>query len=319
MPAIAFIGYGSLASGLAEGIASAGEAKLRAYSRPRADLDSAAVMRRRMEAAGVQGRESIESAVAGADIVIAAVPAAAAAEVAAACAHALSNGTLYIDPSPLPPAAKERLSAEMAAAGAEYVDVAVLGTVATDGARVPMLAAGPGAERWAEAGRSLGLKISVVDAPPGGASTVKLLRSVFMKGRDALILEMLLAARQYGVERAILDSMPPGEPFEALAERVVCSLALHAERRADELAASAQLVSEAGVEPLATLGGYQRLRWLAELRLRDHYGTAPPDHLEAVLELVEQLAAHGATGPPKPDRACRATGPRGFGEWQCSP
>jgi 3-hydroxyisobutyrate dehydrogenase-like beta-hydroxyacid dehydrogenase len=295
--AIAFIGYGSLASELAKGIASADDVELRAYSRPPADPGSATVMRRRMEAAGVQSRESIETAVAGADIVIAAVPAAAAAEVAAACSHALGDGTLYIDPSPLPPAAKERLSAELAVAGAAYVDVAVLGTVATDGARVPMLAAGPGAERWAEAGRSFGLQISVVDGPPGRASTVKLLRSVFMKGRDALILEMLLAARQYGLERAILDSMPPGEPFEALAERVVCSLALYAERRADELAASAQLVSEAGVEPLATLGGYQRLRRLADLRLRDHYGTAPPDHLEAVLALVEQLGAPGSTGP----------------------
>jgi len=52
-----------------------------------------------------------------------------------------------------------------------------------------------------------------------------------MKGRDALILEMMLAARRYGLEDRVAESIKgPGEtvPFTALAERVLCALAVHA-------------------------------------------------------------------------------------------
>lgn len=283
---VAFIGFGALGSTLAGGVASAGATDVRAFARPRADPASATALRQRIVAAGVQLCASIEAAVTGVEVVIAAVPAAAADEVADRCARTIAPGTLYIDPSPLPPRAKEQLAVVLAGADALYVDVAVLGTVATDGPRVPMLAAGRGAARWVEVSDSLGLNVSLVSGPPGSASLVKLLRSVFMKGRDALILEMLLAARKYGVEQAIIDSMPPGEPFGQLAERVVCSLAVYADRRAEELAASAELLKQAGVQPLATQGGYERLRWLAEMGLRERFGGERPDDFDAVLSLV---------------------------------
>ena len=91
---------------------------------------------------------------------------------------------------------------------------------------------------------------SHLDGPPGRASLVKLLRSVYMKGRDALILEMLVAARRHGVEDAVLQSIGgPGEqvPFPDLASRVVRSLALYADRRSAELAAAAELLADVNV------------------------------------------------------------------------
>jgi 3-hydroxyisobutyrate dehydrogenase-like beta-hydroxyacid dehydrogenase len=291
---VAFIGFGALGAALAEGFARGGATDVRAYTRPRADPESTAAINRRIADAGARACESIEKAIDGVDVVVAAVPAGAAGEVAAGCAGAIPAGALYVDPSPLQPRAKEQLSAMLAGAGAAYVDVAVLGTVATDGLRVPMLAAGAGATRWAELGSSLGLNVSVVSGPPGRASTVKLLRSVFMKGRDALILEMLVASRRYGVEKVVLESIPAGEPFGQLAERVVCSLALYSERRADELAASAELLKEAGVDPFATHGGVERLRWLAEMGVREHFGAERPDDAEAVLSYVEALTADAA-------------------------
>lgn len=227
-----------------------------------------------------------------AECVIAAVPAAAQLEVARALAPSLAAGALYVDPSPLAPEAKQEV--ERAVAGASYVDAAILGTAAADGFRVPFLASGPGAARFRELVEPFGLVVTVLDAPTGAATRVKLLRSVYMKGRDALILEMLLAARRYGVEDALVESVKgSGEqvPFPDLARRVMTALAIFAERRADELDASAEVLRAAGVEPLVAEAGAERLRRLAALGLREHFAGERPEDVAAVLDAIEALAS----------------------------
>lgn len=305
---IALIGFGELGGTLADRFAEAGVADLRIFTRRPRDAEAARSLDARVAATGAAHAPTLEAAVAGADVVMAAVPASAAAKVATHCAPYLERSALYVDPTPLPPAAKQECAALL---GAGYVDAAVLGTVAADGHRVPILACGPGATAWEEAATKLGLNVSVIDAPPGGASLVKLLRSVYMKGRDALILEMLVAANRYGVEDAVVDSVNgsgEGVPFPALAKRVMCALAVHAERRAGELESSAAVLEDVDVEPLVTRAGADRLRWLAELGLRDRFHGQRPDDLDEVLRAIEQPDRHATVSVE------RAIEPL-YGEW----
>jgi len=139
--------------------------------------------------------------------------------------------------------------------------------------------------------------VTVLPGPPGQASRVKLLRSVYMKGRDALVMEMLLAARVHGIERAVVESIQgAGErvPFPQIADRIVCAMAVHAGRRADELAMSAQLLRSSAVEPIVTEAGSERLRWIAELGLREHFGGQRPADPEVVLDAIDALLARRA-------------------------
>jgi 3-hydroxyisobutyrate dehydrogenase-like beta-hydroxyacid dehydrogenase len=158
---------------------------------------------------------------------------------------------------------------------------------------VPILAAGSGAPEFAAVVEPFGMRVTAVDAPAGAATTVKLLRSVYMKGRDALVAEMMLAARRRGVDRLVAESIKgPGEevPFPDLADRILASLAIHAGRRADELEASGELVEAADVDPAATSGAVCRLRALAELDLATR-GSAERLTSEQVLDLLDRLAA----------------------------
>jgi 3-hydroxyisobutyrate dehydrogenase-like beta-hydroxyacid dehydrogenase len=290
---VAFIGYGEFAHALAAGLSMAG-LELRAYVRPRTDPAGARARADRMRSAGVREVGSIGDAVAGADVIIAAVPGSAGSDVAEACARHLRHGQLYVDPSSGLPAAKGRAAELVGRSGAEYVDVAVLGTVVTAGAQVPMLAAGPGAARWQDEGVAVGLQITAMDGAAGDAALIKLLRTVYMKGRDALVLELLLAARRHGVHQAVLESIGgAGEqvPFPKLAERVMCSLAVYAERRADELADAASLLRDVGVEPLMTEAGENRLRQLAQSGLAARFGGERPHDLTEVLDALEAMDA----------------------------
>ena len=287
-----FIGFGALAQAFAAGLRQAGIEGVAAFTRPRDDPAAAAALAARLRAAGVHRCWSLQELVHDADVIIGAVPAGAAVEIVERSVPHLIPGRLYVDPTPLAPSHKRALADRIGVAGAEYADVAVLGTVAIESYAVPMIAAGPGALRWAATATPLGFKVSVLEGAAGQASLVKLLRSVYMKGRDALILEMLLAARRHGVEDAVLTSIGgPAEqvPFPDLVERVLRSLAIYAERRSAELEAAAELVDDVGLEPLVTLAGAARLRWLADLGVRDSFRGERPEDLEAVLQAIEAL------------------------------
>ena len=133
------------------------------------------------------------------------------------------------------------------ATGAEFADVALLGPVPTQGIGTPALASGDGAERFAELVRPLGMPVEVVGDEPGDAAGLKLVRSVFMKGLAASVLESLDAAKGAARTRGSGEIAEiVGEP---LLERLVSGTVTHAERRLDEMEAAVAYLEELGVEP----------------------------------------------------------------------
>jgi 3-hydroxyisobutyrate dehydrogenase-like beta-hydroxyacid dehydrogenase len=266
MATVAFIGYGELGAVLGAALAEVHE--VRSWSRSRAG--------------------SPEEAVEGAALVISAVPGSASEEVAARVLRLLPEDACFADLTAAPPEVKARAAERHPL----YADGAVLGTVATSGHEVPIAAAGSGAERFRELTAPSGMRVEVLDgAAAGTAARLKLVRSVYMKGRDALVLEMMIAARRLGVEDAVVRSIAgPGEqvPFGELSDRVLRALAVHAGRRAEELDSSAALLRELGVDPIVTEAGAERLRRLAELGLRERFGGERPPDGRATLDAADR-------------------------------
>ena len=293
MAVFAFIGFGELGSSLADGLGRSGAHLVRAYTPERAQPAATAALERRLRRTGTHRSVSLEELVAGATAVLSVVPADASRAVVELCAPLLDTSAYYVDLAPAPVADKQAGAALVAEAGALYVNAAVLGTVATSGFEVPILVSGPGAHGWQALVNPEGIMVEALDAPAGHATLLKLLRSVYMKGRDALILEMMLAARRYGLEDRVAESIKgPGElvPFAELAERVLCALAVHAERRADELFASSEVVRAAGIDPVISRAGSEVLRRLAELELRDTFDRERPSNGKQVLAAVDGLS-----------------------------
>jgi 3-hydroxyisobutyrate dehydrogenase-like beta-hydroxyacid dehydrogenase len=293
MVTFALIGFGELGRALAETLVGSG-ARVRAFSRSAGDPDRAATFRAVAEQSGADACASIVQALHEAQCVMSVVPGDVSTSVARECVQALEADALYVDLSSAPPEEKEAASELVARAGARYVDGAVLGTAAVSAGAVPILASGSGAEEWRELVVPYGLEVRAMDAPAGYAARVKLLRSVYMKGRDALIIEMLLAAHRYELTDAVLDSIGgPGEqiPFRALADRVMSGAAIHAERRAQELEASGNLVEQTGVSPLTARAAAERLRRFAALELSTVFGGERPAGAVPVLEAFEARSA----------------------------
>jgi 3-hydroxyisobutyrate dehydrogenase-like beta-hydroxyacid dehydrogenase len=186
--------------------------------------------------------------VAGADLVLSLVTGAHAVEAAAGVASSLEAGHVYADLNTTSPALKRDVAAVIGRTGASFADVALLGPVPAAGARTPALASGGGAERFAQLLGPFGMPVEVVGAEPGAAAGMKLLRSVFMKGLAASVLESVEGARAQGADEWLRGQIAD-VVGDALLERLVSGSAAHAERRLDEMEAAAAYLEELGVEP----------------------------------------------------------------------
>jgi 3-hydroxyisobutyrate dehydrogenase-like beta-hydroxyacid dehydrogenase len=225
---------------------------------------------------GTGRAESATAAAAGSALVIGLTGPAAAATVAGEAAPAMRAGGCYADFNSAAAAGKRAVEQAIAAAAASVVmaDVAVLAPVGRSGIRTPLLVSGPGAGLLAGALRPLEAPVEVLAGPVGAAADRKLLRSVFMKGLAAVVLEAAAAGRAAGCEQWIRDQIAaelgPGGP--ALVDRLIDGSARHAGRRIPEVAASRDVLHRLGV-PTDVCDA--TLSWLTRLRDEDGERAGP--------------------------------------------
>ena len=214
---------------------------------------------------GLRRAETALDAVAGAELVLSLNSSASALAAAEAAVAGLSPRSLFADLNTTGIATKREIAAVVRAAGASFADVALLAPVPGRGIRTPALASGDGAARYAEILGSLDVTVDVVGPEPGDAAARKLMRSVFMKGLAAAVLESLAAAEAAGcpewlradIEATLRDA------DEHLVDRLVDGSRRHAVRRTAEMEAAVELLRELGVEPHVAQAAADVLRGLA--------------------------------------------------------
>jgi 3-hydroxyisobutyrate dehydrogenase-like beta-hydroxyacid dehydrogenase len=176
----------------------------------------------------------------------------------------LAPGTIWCDMNSVAPATKRQAAQ---AIGAGYVDVAVLAPVNPAQMAVPLLLSGALAEQALLALQKIGFtNIRVVGADIGQASAIKMIRSVMVKGIEALTAEMMLAAEAANVSAAVLASLDAAEKPKPWAHRAAYNIermVTHGARRAAEMAEAAKTLEALGVDPVMTLATVQRQRDMA--------------------------------------------------------
>jgi len=239
---------------------------------------TAGAMRAAYAEFGVAGCETLAQALDGVDVVLSLVTADQTPIAAQAAAASIAEGALFCDLNSVSPGAKQRNAAAIEAAGGRYVDVAVMSPVQPAALAVPLLVAGPHAQDGADALRSIGFtKVSISGDRVGAASATKMVRSIMVKGIEALTAEMLLAAQAAGVTDAVLASL--GGDWPAKADYNLDRMLAHGTRRAAEMDEVVATLTELGIEPLMTRGTVVRQRAMGALL----DGAAMPEDLQAKL------------------------------------
>lgn len=253
------IGFGEAGSAFA----GATSLPLDVYDRKTGDAATRNAMLAAFGKTGVTGHSSAEQALNGAQVVLSLVTAADALEAAVTDAPLLAPGALWIDMNSIAPDTKRRAAQAIERAGGSYVDVAIMAPVHPALLAVPLLISGPDAGRAAQALEDLGFaNLRVVGGEVGRASTIKMLRSIMVKGIEALTAEMMLAAQQAGVAGEVLASL--GEDWEQRADYNLERMRVHGMRRAAEMEEVASTIMALGVEPLMTCATILRQREMAQ-------------------------------------------------------
>jgi len=279
-PRIALIGFGEAGRTFAG--AAGWRESARVFDLKTTSAATADAMRAAYAAAGVTGCETLGEALDGAAIILSLVTADQTPVAAQAAAASLPAGALFCDLNSVSPGTKQRNAALVEAAGGHYVDVAVMSPVQPAAMNVPLLVSGPHAADAADMLRSIGFsKVQISGAAIGAASATKMVRSVMVKGIEALTAEMLLAAQQAGVTEAVLASL--GGDWPQKADYNLDRMLAHGARRAAEMEEVVATLEELGIEPLMTRGTVVRQRAMSEIL----QGAAMPDGLAAKLALLE--------------------------------
>jgi 3-hydroxyisobutyrate dehydrogenase-like beta-hydroxyacid dehydrogenase len=236
---IAVLGLGEAGSVIARDLLAAG-AGVRGY-------DPAVAA-----AQGITGTTSEAEAARGADLVLSVNTAKAAVDAFRAGLPGLGSGALWADLNTASPGIKRELASIAETGGVPFADVAMMAPVPGRGLRVPMLASGDGAGRYAGLLTPLGADIEVLAGPAGLAASKKLLRSVFYKGMAAAIVEALEAARAAGHEPWLREHIAAelAAADAGSVQRIMDGTARHARRRAAEMEAAADMLTELGVRPV---------------------------------------------------------------------
>lgn len=237
------------------------------------------------ESAQIRWSATPAGALARADLVLCLVTADQALAAAQRCAPLLRSGTLWLDMNSVASGTKREAARAIEAAGGRYVDVAVMAPVLPARLGVPLLVAGPHADAAADALCAYGFtKVSIVGPNVGDASAIKMIRSVMVKGLEALTAECVLAAERAGVREAVLASLDASwkeQSWAARADYNLDRMLAHGTRRAAEMEEVAKTLTDLGVDPAMTRGTIQRQREMGAL------GITPPDGLTAKLAAIE--------------------------------
>lgn len=245
MQSIAMIGFGEAARAFTSGWGAQAPA-MAAHDLKAGDP----AMLQAAEAAGIICHASPGAALSGAGIAFCLVTADQALAAAEAAASTLPPGLLWLDGNSCAPGTKRRAAEVIEAAGGRYVDMAIMAPVHPRLHRTPILMAGPHAEAAQAAVAPLGMEPKIVGTCVGDASSIKMLRSVMIKGMEALTTECLLAARRAGVEEAVLASLQasdPGWDWTARGAYNLERMMVHGARRAAEMHEVAATLRELGL------------------------------------------------------------------------
>ena len=287
---IGFIGYGEAAYNISSGLKSEGLDRMAAYDAMENDPERGPRIRERAAEAGVHLASSLEELCRNADFIISLTSPAVCVKVAEQALPFLTEGQVFCDLNSADPVDMKTIDAMPRPAGVKFVDVAVLGSVPKGRHRTKMYLSGDGSQAFYDMYSKWNTVVKILDAPAGGASAIKMFKSVFSKGIMQLLLEMYVPAAACGVLDQVVELTKDTfreRSVEEYAEENLYRTLIHAKRRSAEMEAVARTVEALGYDASVSQATAKKLKILAEQDYMARIGDGKPGLRESVAMVVK--------------------------------
>lgn len=292
---IGFIGLGDVGSRFSGGIARDGGASALGFDL-RLGQEGFRDKQQRCEECGVKLAQSKQALVEGSDILISATSCAGAVETARDYLPWLRPGQYYVDVNSAVPGIKEEIRKLVEARGVHFVDGGIMDSPMNGWHRIPVALSGKYAGYVAEVLNGYGMNMRNVGPEVGQASSLKILRSIFTKGLEALLIETFSAAYHYGVMDdvyASIQEMLTREPIVPMFERMVTTDVVHAYRRAKEVGAVADMLDAERFDSTMSRAAFTKLMWSAESGVKEYFNEKIPEDYREVVKYFASLRTEG--------------------------
>lgn len=288
-----FLGFGEAARAFSESLAGADSAlDFAAFDILQNDPRATEEMQRAMQARRTTSATDAPALASRAEWIFSAVTADQSLAALRPLAPGLGAGHVVFDINSVSPQRKRESARLVEAAGADYIDMAVMAPVHPRGHRTPVLLAGRRVQEHASRLAALGFDLRVVGDDPGAATAIKMVRSLFVKGLEAITVETLLAAEASGCREEIIASLEgsfawfgdqpdPAYQFERTLR--------HGERRAAEMMESAATLDALGLQ-----GGLAREIAAVQARMGSAGAAAMPGAQALEVTIAQVLRARAA-------------------------
>jgi 3-hydroxyisobutyrate dehydrogenase-like beta-hydroxyacid dehydrogenase len=235
----------------------------------------------------------ISQLVADCDLVLSLVTPSVAMNVAGEAGSAWRQG-VFVELNSVSPAEKQRMAEFFK--DDSFVDGSILGSISGQGTKSPLALSGPRARQAQAWLLACGFNASVASSDVGGASALKMCRSVFMKGVECLFVETLLAAAQSNVTEAVLSSIEETflcYDFRPLANILVTTHAAHCGRRSHEMLGVTKMLKELHLPHEMSAASSRFLAANHKAGLTDYFEGTVPDDFESVISYLQRFYVGG--------------------------
>lgn len=285
---ISFIGFGEVAATFSAAILDRGAA-VSAYDVLFGQKEGLEILQKRAQNREIAFR-NLPDAISSADYVLSTVTTSGAEAAARSCSEYLRPGQVFVDLNASSPSVKRRIAQIIGPTGADFVEGAILGAVGVTGSRTKILTGGLKSREAAETLSRIGLNPEAYSTEIGKASSFKMLRSVFSKGLEALLIEFLIAGKRAGIQeelwREIVDLFSTN-PFERVAQNWITTHAAAHDRRYHEMEQVVSVLQEIGLEPILTLGTLDFFKRSCGLKFKEQF-PEKPDTMDEVIAFMER-------------------------------
>lgn len=276
---IGFLGFGEAASTFVQTLRTELDLSVITFDRLLEDPVTRAVIVHRADALSVRCVESAPALAKATHYIFSTVTAdQSLLAVQALCEHLTPDHVIF-DMNSVSPG-KKRATAELVCAqGAQYIDVAVMAPVLPRGHQTPMLVSGPNQVVIEPLLRQMLWNITWKGDAVGDASVVKMLRSILIKGMESLISECVTAAEPLGIADDILTSAGKTlgiSEMASLADYVMERVAVHGQRRSEEMREVAATLAELGVSNHMAHAIADHQQMVAEFHARAYFKDSVP-------------------------------------------
>jgi 3-hydroxyisobutyrate dehydrogenase-like beta-hydroxyacid dehydrogenase len=245
-----------------------------AWDKRQDDASTAEQQIAKTQSLGITPGTSMMDAVSSANLIVSTVTASQALIAAEEAVEFLPAECQWLDLNSVSPSTKQSIHDVVSNTGVLFTEGVAMDTVPSKGAQVPILLCGPDSQSLSRLLNKAGLNTRSVSLALGTASTTKLLRSILIKGMEALFAESMEAASKVGMQDEVIVSLQatyPGIDWQEAAGYQLYRATLHATRRASEMREAEKLVRQLGVEPIMTSAIAARQQNLSGRDVASHY------------------------------------------------